>query len=143
MEDILLLRYLDDNPTIISKIKQMLEDEYKMSKHTDSEEEHIQHLVSKLYHIEDGEKIYGEKFTLHKAKEIKERYTGIIDGNISCYDIYLAINAHYHDYYKLFKMWFPNCENKIIEAAIVYWFKDDDYNYKSKIKDYIKVLEEL
>ena len=35
--------------------------------------------------------------------------------------------CEYHNYAMLFKSWFGNdIEQKIIESAIIYWFKDDD-----------------
>lgn len=35
-------------------------------------------LVSDMYHTEGGRKYSGEKFDIHKAKEICERYKGVI-----------------------------------------------------------------
>lgn len=35
-------------------------------------------LVSDMYHTEGGRKYSGEKFDIHKAKEICERYRGVI-----------------------------------------------------------------
>ena len=47
------------------------------------------------------------------------------------------INAQYHDYCELFKAWFgDNIDNKIIESAINFWFKDDDYKGGSKVWKY-------
>lgn len=43
----------------------------------------------------------------------------------------LAINAQYHDYVRLYSEWFRNInknelDNKIIESAITFYFKDED-----------------
>lgn len=85
-------------------------------------------LVSKMYHIEDGRKYVGEKYDISKAKEVCERYKGMIPQSATHADVYVAINAQYHDYCELFKSWFgDNIDQKIIESAIVFWFKDDDY----------------
>lgn len=44
-------------------------------------------------------------------------------------DVYVAINAQYHDYAKLFKEWFGgNIDNKVFESAITFWFKDVDFD---------------
>lgn len=46
----------------------------------------------------------------------------------SC-DVYVAINAQYHDYAKLFEEWFGgNIDNKVFESAITFWFKDVDFD---------------
>lgn len=45
------------------------------------------------------------------------------------YDTYVAINAQYHDYAKLFEEWFGgNIDNKVFESAITFWFKDVDFD---------------
>lgn len=44
-------------------------------------------------------------------------------------DVYVAINAQYHDYAKLFEEWFGgNIDNKVFESAITFWFKDVDFD---------------
>ena len=95
-------------------------------------------LVSEMFHYENGRKISGEKFDMRKAKEVMERYHNMIPSKVTNEEIYLAINAQYHDYCALFKTWFgSNAEPKIIESAIVFWFKDEDSNKDSKIIDYL------
>lgn len=42
---------------------------------------------------------------------------------------YVAINAQYHNYAKLFEEWFGgNIDNKVFESAITFWFKDVDFD---------------
>lgn len=99
--------------------------------------EQAEYLVSQMYHKEGGRKHTGEKFSYEKAKEISQRYSGMIPHSITPCDIYVAINAQYHDYCSLFKSWFgDNIDSKIVESAIVFWFKDDDYTDGSKIVNY-------
>ena len=44
-------------------------------------------------------------------------------------EVYVAINAQYHDYAKLFEEWFGgNIDNKVFESAITFWFKDVDFD---------------
>ena len=100
---------------------------------------YAKYIVSEMYHIDNGKKCVGEFFDMHKAKEIQERYRGIISSDITAADIYVAINAQYHDYCELFKTWFGgNIDSKIIESAMVFWFKDIDYNKGFKLTDYFK-----
>ena len=47
------------------------------------------------------------------------------------------LNSQYHDYAVLFKSWFgSDIEPKIIESAIMYWFRDEDFKDKNKVYKY-------
>lgn len=95
-------------------------------------------LVSNMYHTEGGRKYSGEKFDIHKAKEICERYRGVIPVSATPTDVYVAINSQYHDYVELFKSWFgDNVDQKIIESAIIFWFKDVDCKAENKVVEYL------
>lgn len=94
-------------------------------------------LVSKMYHIKEGKKYIGEKYNFYTAKEICERYKGIISPTVTPCDIYIAINSQYHDYIELYKRWFTdNIDQKIIESAMIFWFKDADSTHKNKVMSY-------
>lgn len=55
-----------------------------------------------------------------------EKMTNSIDEQC---DVYVAINAQYHDYAKLFEEWFGgNIDNRVFESAITFWFKDVDFD---------------
>lgn len=100
---------------------------------------YAKYVVSNMYHFENGRKHVGEKFDISKAKEVCERYRGFIPQNVTHADVYVAINAQYHDYCELFKSWFNDgIEQKIIESAVVFWFKDDDYKDGFKLWNYFK-----
>ena len=100
---------------------------------------YARYLVSNMYHFENGRKYVGEKFDMTKAKEVCERYRGIIPQTVTHADVYVAINAQYHDYCELFKSWFGDgVEQKIIESAVIFWFKDDDYKDGFKLWNYFK-----
>lgn len=96
-------------------------------------------IVSEMYHTENGRKYVGEKFSMMKAKEVHERLKDRIPHDVTIADVYVAINAQFHDYGELFKSWFgANIESKIIESAVVFWFKDPDYNKGFKLTEYFK-----
>lgn len=96
-------------------------------------------IVADMHHMENGRKYSGEKYDYNKAQEVLEKYKHVIPQDVTPCDIYVAINAQYHDYAELFKTWFgSNIDHKIIESAIVFWFKDADYNKGSKIWNYFK-----
>jgi hypothetical protein len=151
MEDVLLLQFLRKKGIIsdmdIHEFHELtsasiMEDPVYLSKSTDSishtnnghvSETEAKELVSKMYHLENGRKYVGEKFDIYKAKEVCERYRGILPISVTTCDVYIAINSQYHNYVSLFKAWFgDNIEQKIVESAIVYWFKDDDQVDKYK-----------
>lgn len=97
------------------------------------------HLVSKMYHTSGGRKYIGEKFDMEKAKEVYERFRGIIPSSATPTDVYIALNTQYHDYCDLFKTWFgDNIDSKIVESAVNFWFKDSDYKGNNKVHDYFK-----
>lgn len=60
-----------------------------------------------------------------------DKYVRNINSSITVWDVYVAINAQYHDYIRLYSEWFRNInknelDNKIIESAITFYFKDED-----------------
>lgn len=53
----------------------------------------------------------------------------LLPNDVEPCDVYVAINAQYHDYAKLFEEWFGgNIDNKVFESAITFWFKDVDFD---------------
>lgn len=100
-------------------------------------EHEAKELVATMYHCHGGRKYVGEKFSMTKAHEICEKYSGMLPSSVTVADIYVAINAQYHDYAALFKSWYgSDIEDKIIESALVFWFLDSDYKYDSKVYKY-------
>ena len=96
-------------------------------------------VVAKMWHYEDGMKEKGEHFSMHKAKEICEMYKDVLPESIKYPEIYVAINAQYHDYEELFEHWFGSqADHKLIESALVFWFGDVDYPHYSKVAKYFK-----
>nr|UWG04647.1 MAG: hypothetical protein [Bacteriophage sp.] len=60
---------------------------------------------------------------------ICERYKEVLLNDVEPCDVYVAINAQYHDYAKLFEEWFGgNIDNKVFESAITFWFKGVDFD---------------
>ena len=126
--------YIYDYPS-----KAMRRNKMERLENTHFDEMSAKHLVSSMFHFENGKKIIGEKFPMMKAKEVRERYRSVIPYDITIADVYVAINAQCHDYGELFKSWFGNnIENKIIDSAILFWFKDEDYTKGSKLMNYFE-----
>lgn len=101
-------------------------------------EHYAKHEVAMMFHIEGNKKYVGEKFDMAKAREVMDMYRSVIPQEYTVSDVYVALNAQYHDYVVLFKSWFGgNSEHKIIESAINFWFRDDDCP-ENKVWDYFK-----
>lgn len=96
------------------------------------DEEYAKWQVSTMYHTVDNGKICkGEIYNYDCAKNVFDKYVRNINSSITVWDVYVAINAQYHDYIRLYSEWFCNInknelDNKIIESAITFYFKDED-----------------
>ena len=104
------------------------------------DENSAKYTVSKMWSMDNsGRKWIGEKFDMYKAKEVCERYRGILPQTVTHADVYVAINSQFHDYHCLYKAWFgEDISHQIIESAMAYWFKDADYDKGCKIWNYFK-----
>ena len=64
--------------------------------------------------------------------------------DVTMWDVYVALNAQYHDNIELYKEWFgedniENIKDKIIESAIVNWFEDEDAGIE-KVWNYFRAI---
>lgn len=88
--------------------------------------------ISTYIHTADNGKVCkGEIYNYDCAKNVFDKYVRNINSSITVWDVYVAINAQYHDYIRLYSEWFRNInknelDNKIIESAITFYFKDED-----------------
>lgn len=115
-------------------LKLLVNEGYNEGEHFNERE--AKEIVEEMYHIKEDKKFIGEKYDIHKAKEVCERYKEVLPNDVEVYDVYIAINAQYHDYAKLYENWFGgNIDNKVFESAIVFWFKDADFD-GDKVWDY-------
>nr|DAP37228.1 MAG TPA: hypothetical protein [Crassvirales sp.] len=101
--------------------------------------------VEEMYHIDGkGNKITSHMFTPEDAKKIYDKRVRNINSNITVWDVYVALNAQYHDNIVLYEKWFGNIsedemKEKIIEATIVNWFEDVDAD-DDKVWEYFKAI---
>ena len=120
-------------------------DEYPMHKnamYTMSDEHFETHeakqIVAEMYHYDMNRKHTGEHFDMRKAEEVFAKHKENFVSKATPEDVYVAINAMYHDLCGLYKSWFgSNIDDRIIMTAITFWFKDDDYQ-GNKILDYFE-----
>lgn len=103
------------------------------------EHDEAKKIVKHMYHSEGNKVLKGEYFSMNDAKEVKERYRGIIPHGVSECDVYIAINAQYHDFINLYKSWFGSgVDHKIVESGLIFWFQDEDKPGIQKLKGYFE-----
>lgn len=99
--------------------------------------------VSNMYHTKKNGIVYkGEIYTIEEAKKVYEKYVRTIDNSYTYWDVYVALNAQYHDYTRLYEEWYSDeskedLDNKIVTSAINFWFKDEDAG-SGKVWNYFK-----
>lgn len=90
--------------------------------------------VSQMFHTEDEEEIRGEYFSMAQADKVAREH------KIDCVpDVYVAINANYHDKVRLFSKWFEDSDDiatRIVADAVAFYFEDEDAK-EGKIWRYI------
>ena len=98
-----------------------------------------------MYHTDNkGNKITSPMFTPIDVRKLYDKKFKSINSNITFWDVYVALNAQYHDNIELYKEWFgedniENIKDKIIESAIVNWFEDEDAS-SDKVWEYFRVI---
>lgn len=104
------------------------------------------YMVSQMYHTKpNGNVCKGEKYSPDDAKIIYNKHVSSLGKGYTCWDVYVALNAQYHDYINLYKECHPNAtedelNDKLVKSAITFWFKDEDYN-GCKVWNYFKTCE--
>lgn len=102
-------------------------------------------ITDSMYHTKaNGIVCRGEVFTVEDAKAIYDKHVRNINREITYWDVYVAVNAQYHDYVRLYQDWFPNLteeqlDEKVIYSAINFWFKDEDAG-AGKVWNYFKEI---
>lgn len=98
--------------------------------------------VDEMYHVKDGKKYIGEKYDMQKAHEVCSKFKDKLEDEVEVADVYVAINAQYHDYCELFEKWFGkgNFDDMIFESAIDFWFDDVDFG-EDKLWKYFNELK--
>lgn len=101
--------------------------------------------VSQMYHTNNkGIKIDAPLFSIEATKKIYDKRIRPLNKDITMWDVYVALNAQYHDNINLYEKWFPNAtnneiEDKIVEATISNWFEDEDAS-SDKVWEYFRVI---
>lgn len=107
------------------------------------DEMYAKYQVDSMYHTKhNGNICRGEVYSIEDAKRVYEKYIRNLNSSYTCWDVYVAINAQFHDYARLYTEWHNNIsredlDNKIIASAVNFWFKDEDAG-EGKVWNYFK-----
>ena len=135
--DAMLNFYQEEHPEEYHNMVKNLHEKIK-GEHFDKD--YAEYEVSKMHHTDTERKeVRGEVVSLLAATEVYNKYRNLLPNKTTIADLYVVINYHYHRYINLFKQWFgDNALEKIIEASITSWFKDEDIPNGGKIWKHFK-----
>lgn len=129
----------ESNPELFWDIRRDIHKIYMGSHYN---EEFAKWQVEHMYHMEGGDKKQGQHWSMSDAEKVYSKYKPIMKAKDNISDVYVALNSMYHDLYVMYKSWFAdNYEERIIEAAISYFFKDEDAP-EGKIWRYYEAMRE-
>lgn len=134
--------YDDDERMLLMRMLGVGEDERYEYGDEHFNKQEAKQTVDEMYHVKDGKKYIGEKYDMQKAHEVCNKFKDKLEEDIEVADVYVAINAQYHDYCELFEKWFGkgNFDEMIFESAIAFWFDDVDFG-EDKLWKYFNELK--
>lgn len=124
------------------KYWQIMRDTHELiyGKHFDQEYGEWQ--VSTMHH-KCGDKIYkGEHWSIEETSAVMAQYRAMLPPEVTPYDFYVALNSEWHDYHCWAREHFDSeeiAETAIIDGAVRFWFKDDDWPTPNKVWCYFRM----
>lgn len=98
--------------------------------------------VEQMHHKSpDGTIHRGEHWTKEQTNNVMMKYKAMLPAEITPCDFYVALNSQWHDYICWAKAHFESdkeAEEAIIEGAVAFWFKDDDWPAHDKVWCYFR-----
>lgn len=97
--------------------------------------------VAQMHH-KCGDKVYkGEHWSYEQTFEVMQGYKQQLPAEVTPCDFFVALNSQWHDYHCFMKKFFATeeeAEKAIIESAVAFWFKDEDYDGNDKVWRYFR-----
>lgn len=110
-------------------------------KHFDKE--YAEWQVERMHH-KCGDKTYkGEHWSYNDTTSVMSGYRNMLPTEVIACDFYVALNAQWHDYQCLMSQLFATeaeVDKAIIESAIAFWFKDEDWPGADKVWSYFRMM---
>ena len=114
--------------------------EMMYGKHFDKE--YAEWEVEQMHH-KCGDKVYkGEHWSHEETSAVMVKYKPTLSPEITPCDFYVALNTQWHDYHCWLKSLYPTeeeVERAVIESAVRFWFKDDDWEGNDKVWMYFRM----
>lgn len=139
MVDALLEEMREHHP---QRYWQMLRDTHELfyGKHFDKE--YAEWQVERMYHKDkNGVTHRGEHWSREQTNSVMAKYKSVLPSEVTPCDFYVALNTQWHDYCELMRELFATEDevaNAIIEGAVRFWFKDDDWESADKVWVYFR-----
>ena len=89
--------YDDDERMLLMRMLGVGEDERYEYGDEHFNKQEAKQTVDEMYHVKDGKKYIGEKYDMQKAHEVCNKFKDKLEEDIEVADVYVAINAQYHD----------------------------------------------
>ena len=123
------------------KYWEMMRNTHEMMYGKHFDEAYAEWEVERMHH-KCGDKVYkGEHWSLETTTSVMGNYRNILPSEVTPCDFYVALNAQWHDYQCLMSQLFATeaeVDKAIIESAIAFWFKDDDWPGADKVWVYFR-----
>lgn len=98
--------------------------------------------VAQMHHKGADGKVYkGEHWTMEETTMVMGRAGNTLPGEVTAGDFYVALNSQWHDYHNVMSKLLPNeaeVDKAIIETAMAFWFKDEDWPGVEKVWVYYR-----
>lgn len=139
---LLIKKMVDYKKALVAILENTLEN--VNAGNTNITEEEASVIIDHLTMLNKGIKIDAPLFSIEATKKIYDKRIRPLNKDVTMWDVYVALNAQYHDNINLYEKWFPNAtnneiEDKIVEATISNWFEDEDAS-SDKVWEYFRVI---
>lgn len=98
--------------------------------------------VAQMHHKCGDKMCKGEHWSHEQTTDVMSSYKATLPAEITPCDFFVALNSQWHDYHCWAKEHFATEEEMelaIIEMAVVFWFKDDDWPTPDKVWSYFRM----
>lgn len=123
------------------KYWEIMRDTHEMMYGKHFDREYAEWQVEQMHH-KCGDKMHkGEHWSHEETTQVMQKYRPMLSPEITPCDFYVALNAQWHDYHCWLRGIYATEEEvdlAIIESAVVFWFKDEDYDGNDKVWVYFR-----
>lgn len=136
----LLDEMVEKHPDLKDRYWAFMRDQHEAMAGRHFNEAYAKWQVSQMHHKgSDGMEYRGEHWPIEATNSVRAKYPNKIPSEYNEWDVYVALNASYHDFCAWAKKKFSDqAEAEIIELALAFWFLDEDWEGNTKVWDYFR-----